>query len=259
LNKSTEFERSYSREKAIEWYTDDCFLYKLLNKALRTEDIELLYTFRFFIIDLCAAIEDESHHLKDKDILKLYRGTQIPMDELQKLKENIDKIISTNGFLSTSRNLNVSLQFAQPNSVTNGFVSVLFEIQADPLLKTVIFADIAHKGRIEGEEEVLFNLNSFFKIRSVYFDSTLDLWKVQLHATDEGLEKVEEYLKLSKQEMEECSPIIYFGRLLIVELGQVDRAGKYFNILLKSLYHPIIQMLPLFIIVLEMCTIKEMN
>jgi tetratricopeptide (TPR) repeat protein len=58
---------------------------------------------------------------------------------------------------------------------------------------------------------------------------------VQLHATDEGLEKVEEYLKLSKQEMEECSPIIYFGRLLIVELGQVDRAGKYFNMLLKSL------------------------
>ena len=48
LKKIEEFEKTYNRQKAIEWYTDECFLYKLLNKALRTEDIELLYTFRFF-------------------------------------------------------------------------------------------------------------------------------------------------------------------------------------------------------------------
>lgn len=164
LKKIDEFEKSYSHEQAIEWYTDECFLYKLLNKALRTEDIELLYIFRFFIIDLCAAIEDESHHLKDKGILTLYRGTQMPTEELEKLKENIGKIISTNGFLSTSRNVNISLQFARPNVVMIGFVSVLFEIQANTLIEKVVFADVADKGRIEGEEEVLFSLNSLFKI-----------------------------------------------------------------------------------------------
>jgi hypothetical protein len=120
LKKIKEFEESYSREKAIEWYTDECFLYKLLNKALRIEDIELLYTFRFFIIDLCAAIENDNHNLKTKGILTLYRGTQIPMEELQKLKENVGKIISTNGFLSTSRNMNVSLRFADPNLIMIG-------------------------------------------------------------------------------------------------------------------------------------------
>ncbi len=235
LKKIEEFKKSYSHEKAVEWYTDECFLYKLLNKALRTEDIELLYTFRFFIIDLCACIEQDSQNLKDQGILTLYRGTQIPKEELRKLKDNVGKIISTNGFLSTSRNMNVSLRFAHPNFVMAGFESVLFEIQADPSLKIVFFADVADKSRIEGEEEVLFNLNALFKIHSVTFDSTLQLWKVQLNATDEGAEKVGEHLTVSKREMEDISPIIYFGRLLMNELGQVDRSGKYFNMLLKSL------------------------
>ncbi|CAF1447691.1 unnamed protein product [Adineta steineri] len=237
LKKIEEFQNTYTRDKAIEWYTDECFLYKLLNKALRTEDIELLFTFRFFIIDLCSAIEQENHRLRNKGTLILYRGTQIPKEELEKIKENIGKTISTNGFLSTSRNINVSLRFIHNNPPLNDFTLVLFEIKANPLLKTVIFADVGDRSRIKGEEEVLFNLNSLFKIVSVCFDSELNVWKVELNATDEGSEKVEEYLLLSKQAMEECSPLIYFGSLLLNELGQVDRAGKYFNMLLKSLPH----------------------
>ncbi|CAF1022322.1 unnamed protein product [Adineta steineri] len=237
LKKIEEFQQTYTRDKAIEWYTDECFLYKLLNKALRTEDIELLFNFRFFIIDLCSTIEQENQLLKNKGTLTLYRGTQIPNEELEKIKENIGKTISTNGFLSTSRNINVSLGFIHMNVQSNDFTSVLFEIKANPLLKTVIFTDVGNRSRIKGEEEVLFNLNSLFKIVSVCFDSKLTVWKVQLNATDEGAEKVEEYLSLSKQQMEEYIPLIYFGRLLLNELGQVDRAGKYFSMLLKSLPH----------------------
>ncbi|CAF4119734.1 unnamed protein product [Adineta steineri] len=235
LKKIEEFQNTYTHDKAIEWYTDECFLYKLLNKALRTEDIELLFTFRFFITDLCSAIEQENQLLKKQGTLTLYRGTQIPNEELEKRKENIGKTISTNEFLSTSRNISVSLHFIHMTAAQNDFTSVLFEIKANPLLKTVIFTDVGDRSRIEGEEEVLFNLNSLFKIVSVCFDSELRVWKVELNATDEGAEKVEEYLAFSKQQMEEYSPLIYFGRLLLNELGQVDRAGKYFNMLLKSL------------------------
>ncbi|CAF1514258.1 unnamed protein product [Adineta steineri] len=235
LKNIEEFKNTYTRDKAMEWYTDECFLYKLLNKALRTEDIELLFTFRFFIIDLCSVIEEENQFLKNNGTLTLYRGTQIPNEELEKIKENIGKTISTNGFLSTSRNINVSLAFIHMNAQSNDFTSVLFEIKANPLLKTVVFADVGNKSRIKSEEEVLFNLNSLFKIVSVRFNPKLNIWKVQLNATDEGAEKVEEYLSLSKQQMEEYTPLIYFGRLLLNELGQVDRAEKYFNMLLKSL------------------------
>ncbi|CAF1007421.1 unnamed protein product [Adineta steineri] len=236
LKKIEEFENTYTREKAIEWYTDECFLYKILNKALRTEDIDLLFTFRFFIIDLCSAIEQENQLSKKKGILTLYRGTQIPKEEFEKIKENIGKTISTNGFLSTTRNIDVSLQSSQINAELNDCISVLFQIKVNTLLKTVIFAHVGNKTLMKGEE-VLFNLNSLFKIVSVCFDSKLTVWKIELNVTDKGAIKVEEYLLLSKQQMQEYTPLICYGRLLLYELDQVDRAGKYFNILLKSLPH----------------------
>ena len=237
LDKIEEFRLSYASNKAIEWYTDNCFLYRLLNKALRTEDIELLYTFRFFIIDLCTALEKENFKSKSKAILTTFRGTQIPYEELEKLKENEGKIISINGFLSTSHNIQVSLAFAGQSLSKAAFQAVLFEIEVDPSLTKAIFADIENMTRMKGEEEVLFTLNTLFKIGPVIFDSTLNIWKVKLTATDEGREKVEEHMVWLKQRLDEYSPVIYFGRLLVKELGQVDRGEKYFEMLLQSLPH----------------------
>ncbi len=47
-----EFEHTYSFEKPIWWYTRESFLYKILNKVLHTENIDLLFLFRFFIHDI---------------------------------------------------------------------------------------------------------------------------------------------------------------------------------------------------------------
>lgn len=46
--KIDEFERSYSSDTAIKWYTHDFFLYRLVNKALRTENIDNVFLCRFF-------------------------------------------------------------------------------------------------------------------------------------------------------------------------------------------------------------------
>ncbi|CAF3795402.1 unnamed protein product, partial [Rotaria sordida] len=235
LDNIEEFRRNYTRDKAIEWYTAECFLYRLLNKALRTEDIELLYTFRFFLIDLCVALEEQSVHLKDKGILTVYRGTTIPLEEIEKLKESVGKVISTNGFLSTSRNIDVSRQFLQNKFNSNTHRPVLFKIQADPSLKMAIFADIENKTQIQGEEEVLFNLNSVFKIKSFDYNSTYLCWMLELVTTDECSDMIQQYLTFSEQQLDEYPPVIKFGRLLLNEMGQVNQAGKYFNMLLKSL------------------------
>ncbi len=44
-----QFAREHRSEKAICWYSKQSFVYKLINKALRTEYMDLLYKFRFFI------------------------------------------------------------------------------------------------------------------------------------------------------------------------------------------------------------------
>ena len=40
-----QFERTYTSDQAVRWYTADSFIYRLINKALRTADIDALYTY----------------------------------------------------------------------------------------------------------------------------------------------------------------------------------------------------------------------
>ncbi len=44
-----EFLIKYDHNKALEWYSKDTFLYLLLNRALRTENIDIIYKFCFFL------------------------------------------------------------------------------------------------------------------------------------------------------------------------------------------------------------------
>ncbi|UJR19809.1 hypothetical protein I4U23_022942 [Adineta vaga] len=235
VEKIEEFRLNYTSDTAIQWYTAECFLYKILNQALRIENIELLYKFRFFIIDLCDAIEKESNLLKNESPLILYRGQVLSNNEFNRLKQHEGEIISINGFFSTSRNIHVALAFAgQNHSSDDNIKSILFEIQADPSLATVIFADIKNKTHFQDEEEILFNLNSTFQIKSVYFDLILKLWKVELITIDECSKIIEEYKLIIKDRLNEYSPFVYFGRILLFELCQINQAKIYFEMLLES-------------------------
>src|SRR5690348_10721964 len=49
LNTIEKFEKDYTTEVALTWYTKDSFLTQLLNKALRTQNIDILFLFDFFI------------------------------------------------------------------------------------------------------------------------------------------------------------------------------------------------------------------
>ena len=64
-------------------------------------------------------------------------------------------MISINGFFITSQNIDTYLQYAYSDFVMNNFQYVFFEIQADPSLKTVNFANIKKKDGIENSEKYL--------------------------------------------------------------------------------------------------------
>ncbi|CAF3762849.1 unnamed protein product [Rotaria socialis] len=196
----------------IWWYSDECFLYKLLNRGLRTEDIDLLYSFRFFIIDLSTALENECQKLKQNGWVTVYRGQRLSNTDFEELHASIGIIITFNGFLSTSRDINVALRFAHKcAAIGNDFKICLIEICVNPSLDSVVAADIEQFSKMKGEKEVLFGL-----------------------ATDEGAERTHDYIQAQKEMMKEYSPLIGFGRLLWNELGQIDRAEKYFKNLLQS-------------------------
>jgi tetratricopeptide (TPR) repeat protein len=117
----------------------------------------------------------------------------------------------------------------------DGMKQILFEISADPNLETVVFADVDQQSRMSGEQEVLFGLGTVFKVESVQFDLDFELWKIKIVATDDGSRNIKEYLQSIKKEMKEHSPTMLFGRLLLIEMDQVGKAEKYFEMLLKTL------------------------
>ncbi|CAF4038652.1 unnamed protein product [Rotaria sp. Silwood1] len=49
LKKMDEFQSTFKPEDIIKWYTRDSFLYHLLNQAFRSESIDEIFKFRFFL------------------------------------------------------------------------------------------------------------------------------------------------------------------------------------------------------------------
>ncbi len=71
-----EFKRDYKSDHAIPWYTREGFIYKMLNKALRTQNVEVLYQLRTFIRHLHMHLIDCYEQQRQSQVLThlLYRG-----------------------------------------------------------------------------------------------------------------------------------------------------------------------------------------
>ncbi|CAF3899832.1 unnamed protein product, partial [Rotaria sordida] len=165
------FRATFKPEDAIKWYTTNCFLFRLLNRALRTEDVNLLFAFRFYIIVLCKALANEKQKLLSNTDLKLFRGQKMAVTEFESLQKRIGSFITTNGFLSTSLDADVALMFAGHGApCPESYCIILFEIQVNASVESVIFASIDNDSDFIDEKEVLFSLNTEFKIESINYD-----------------------------------------------------------------------------------------
>lgn len=230
------FRTEYRRSSAIRWYTRDTFLYRLVNKAFRTRDTDYLYPLRFFINDLHAELLSKKENLTDRNILTLYHGRAIPRSELRECQSSEGNLISINGFFSTSRQRDVACHFlaSSLNSSSNTVdkVGVFFEISADPR-KHVAFADIAEDSQFPNEKEVLFGPPATFMVDSTDFDNNQNLLTIRMTATDEGEYRLHHYMDLQLHDRRDYPPDIYFGRILFEKLGKIDRAEKYFQMILR--------------------------
>ena len=52
-----EFEKTYKAENAIWWYTREACFYRMMNKALRVQDYDILFALRFFITDIAKQLK----------------------------------------------------------------------------------------------------------------------------------------------------------------------------------------------------------
>ncbi|CAF1174508.1 unnamed protein product [Rotaria magnacalcarata] len=232
------FRTTFKPEDAIKWYTNNCFLFRLLNKALRTEDVDLLFAFRYYINILCNALESEERKFSSNTTLTVYRGQKILKTEFELLRQRIGSFIATNGFVSTSLDADVALMFTGYGSpCPESLCIVLFEIQVDPSVESVIFALIEGESNFIDEKEVLFSLNAVFTIKSIDFDDKYQVWKVVMSPSDDGARYVNRFLEAAAtaEDWKFYTPLTFYGHVLWYEFYQVDKGEAYFRRLVETL------------------------
>lgn len=242
LQMIAEFEREYETDFAIWWYTRDCFLFKQLNKALRTQNIDIIFKYRFFITDLSEQLKQlyNENISSLEETLIVYRGQTISGDEFKKIEQSIDGLISMNTFLSTTRKKNLALAYAGNGSDRPLFESVLFEITIDKSIstKTKPFADITDMSSFGlGEEEILLSLGSIFKIQSVErLVGDGIVWQVKL-ILNESIVNKEIDMLFSYLKMNSTTSISNIGTLglLLSQMGNYMKAKRYYEIMLNEL------------------------
>jgi tetratricopeptide (TPR) repeat protein len=153
----------------------------MLNKALRTQDIELLFLFRFLIHDIYEQLKQYQYH----SLIRVYRGQAMSHEELKALQRSIKKLISINSFFSTSVDYYKALDFLNDSYISNDLHRVLFVIDAHPhVVSTKPFADISSHSPYN-EREVLFMVGCVFRITDIRQDKQTWMIYMQLCGDDE--------------------------------------------------------------------------
>lgn len=239
LSEIEKLEASYTPEQALRWYSKDGFLFRMLNKALRVHDINTLFSFRFFIQDLCEQLR-QIQRKQGRKQFHVYRGQYISKQELNLLKKSKGQFISMNSFLSTSHNREISRMFIQDKLAD--LCGVLFEIDIDSCFpcERNIFADISLESHFRDEREVLFMLGTIFRLVDIREENEFTVIRMRLcHGNyDRDMEPLLEQIQMENDESRLC---FLFGDVLH-KAGMYDQAEQFYNRMLNQLEndHPLI-------------------
>lgn len=210
-----EFEKDYTPEKAVWWYTRDNFVHRLLNRALRQHNTEVLFLYGFFIQDMYQQLKHERSAQNLDRPLTVYRGQFIRRDEIEKMKacdyETASSIVN-NSFFSATTNRGVALMYTNQSQPDDENQCVLFEIEIDGRLTSRPYADIAALSNFPDESEILFMITTYFEIEpdDLKYSESEKLWLVKLKlANDDHVEDDREFKSASKRKtLKNCIGIL---------------------------------------------------
>ncbi|CAF0901652.1 unnamed protein product [Adineta steineri] len=226
LNHLDEFQRSYSPDNVLWWYTRESFFYKTLNAALRKQNIHMIYLYRSFIID----IQNQLKNHQCQCSTRVYRCQLMSIDELNYLKNSVGQYVSVNSFLSASLQKEIAIfLLGDTNHQWIGLEKVLFEMDADPkVVTTKPFADISQFSDFIDELEVLFMLGSIFRLNSIIRDDENQIWIIQMCLCSDDEHNLKQILMDMKNEIGDGETNLCILGTVVRRMGHFDLAKKYY-------------------------------
>ncbi|CAF1456000.1 unnamed protein product [Adineta steineri] len=237
LQTINEFGRDYRPQQAIWWYTRECFTYKMLNQALRNMDADIIINMGFFLRDVHRQIQQ----LHEKQVstyggnpFVVYRGQGLMKSDFEKLQKAKGGLMSFNNFLSTSKDKEVSLEFARCASSKPNMVGILFIMSIDPCLKSTPFASIKEVSYFKEEDEILFSMHTVFRVNAMkQMDSKNQLYQVELELTSDDDQQLRSLTDRIREEAGGNTGWQRLGKLLLTT-GKFDKAEELYNVLLEQ-------------------------
>ena len=235
LDHIEDFEKNYCPQDIFRWYTKESFIYKMINKALRSQDIKQLERFSFLIKDLSKELARQHlTMLEGADVpLTTYRGAQLQRSEVDQLLNNSNPTICSQGFWSTTRYRGRALAFAKKYPDREDIVNVLFEIDGVDNIRniTAIFADISSFSAHPSEQEILFDLSTSFTITSTIQQNNIQV--IRLKLINNAVSPAETHFYKTFPEMKQL-PSDFAFVLLLIEMGHYQQAQEYLESSLKN-------------------------
>jgi tetratricopeptide (TPR) repeat protein len=200
-----------------------------------------LYTFRYYIKDLCNRLKETS--AQSNASFRLYRGSKIHRNEVENLQNGC--VVATNCFFSCSSDRNVAEAFISIDELTGRSPShgrnemlqfILFEIDVD-LTKCpdTVIANVSAHSELADEYEMVFILGSTFIIDHIDYDPKRCLWFIRMRSFSEMTQTSHKYERYIRQRLREISSIVLFGHILgSIECDYIHSL-EYFYRLLRTL------------------------
>ncbi|UJR06742.1 hypothetical protein I4U23_011031 [Adineta vaga] len=224
------FKGTYSSRKSIEWYTRESFIYPMLNRALRTLDIEIIDQMGFYIRDLLEQIKQIYLETNPKSLFIVWRGQGISIEDFKKLQASQGGLLTFNNFLSTSTERSVSLKFAERARENKEMRAILYQIKIDPSISRTSFANLHNIGSFQDEKEILFSMHTVFRIGEMEKISD-DICQVHLTLTTDDDPQLRLLTDCMRREIKGGTNLHRLANLMY-KMGKFDKAKEIYKKLL---------------------------
>ena len=230
-----EFEENYDQSSSVSWYIRESFIYFMLNKALRTHDIDVIMKMGYFIRNLHDQIEKLHSQLEHLHPFVVYRGQGVSHDEFENLKSSKGSFLLFNNFLLTNIMEDVSLTNACRARENPDSIGILFRMKIDPSISSTPFVPVDDIGWDSNKKKkILFSLNTVFCIGDME-EINERLWRVDLILITEDDRDLEHLTRSIRKEIEDKTGIDRIPED-ITELNLLDEPEKNDSLPSKKIY-----------------------
>jgi len=198
-----EFEHHFRSDETVKWYLrQETFLFKILARACRIPNPDILFKLRFFIQHLHRQLKSNFPSTS----MTVYRIQHIPNDDFNSILNNQGGFLAFSQFLLTTKTKMIPKRQTKDAQLNNiNCKLVLFQMELGPSIPRMTIEPIS--------EEILITIATVFRILDVQqIDKEISL--VKLTANDDVVKAVQEVIEDIREAARGPFPLVRMAKLM---------------------------------------------